>query len=241
MTASGQYGFIEGKVYSALDDQPIPGVLLYTVPATYRVRTDSRGAYCLRVPAANHYEVFTNKPGFRNTSGRIVVQSHRQRRTCDFVLYGSTRPAQGSGSEPADGAHAQPGSAGFSGLVVGTDGVPLSGVRVTSSPASTTAQTDRFGVYFLAIDNPRGTSYRLRFSQGGFRPETAPMIFTPGMVRRCDAFLYRSNQPPRHQISLQSLGLRRGTVLRRPDLRTRHGSARPNRAHRVPAGRPRLG
>ncbi len=236
----GAYGFIEGKVYSALDDRPIPGVLLYTVPASYRVRTSASGAYSLRVPAGNHYEVFTHKPGFRPSTADVVVRGQGQRRSCDLVLYGTTAPPQGSGSERAGGTHGQPGSAGFSGLVVGPDGVPLCGVRITSSPTSRAVSTDRFGVYFLAIDQPRGSHYTLRFSKGGYRPDTAPMLLSPGMVRRCDEILFRSSRPPRHRVSLKSLGLRRGTVITGPDLRTRHGAAQPRTRQRPPSQRPRL-
>ncbi len=236
--AQGQYGFIEGHVYSAADDRPIAGALLFTVPATYQVRTSASGAYTLRVPAGTCYGVFARKAGFRPSETSIVVEAHRARRTCDFVLRGTGQSGQ-SGPERAGGTHGREGSAGFSGLLFGADGEPLERVRVRTSPTSASVYTDRHGVYFLAVERPRGTRYTLRFTKGGYRTETAEMVFSAGLVRRCDALMLRSGEPPRRGVSFASLGLVRGPVMRGPDLRTRHGRARP-RTSVAPRGRPRL-
>lgn len=152
--------------------------------------TDSRGRYSIARIIPDAYTVTVTAAGFVASAGTNIVLDQNESEVLDFSL-------------TSVGAA----TAGLAGLVVDSNGQPISGARVAITGGPVTGRsdiTDATGLYEI-LGLPAGT-YTLRASATGFTPQNRTVSIVVDTTSQLDFFL--------SQEVNQLLGSITGTVTR---------------------------
>jgi protocatechuate 3,4-dioxygenase beta subunit len=132
------------------------------VSSGMRDTTDSRGRYSITRVIPDTYTVSVTAPGFVSSTPTSVILDQDETEVLNVTLSGV-------------GAS----TAGITGLVVDSDGQPITGARVAITGGPVTGRsdtTDVTGLYEI-LNLPAGT-YTLRASATGFNPQTRTVSIT---------------------------------------------------------------
>ena len=151
------YGIFEGIVRDDLTDELLPGANVTISPNDYSMETDGAGRFSILKMKPGSYEVLVEKEGYYSHSQIILINYGE--------LYNLEVRLQ------------QPGT--INGKVTSeTDGSEISGVFVTTTPATQSAVTDANGNYLINDVIP-GT-YQINFTHNNFVPNSITILVTNG-------------------------------------------------------------
>ncbi len=154
-------GDIAGKVLNEFDNSVVSGVTLKIQEKTNTTTSDGSGGYSLKGVEPGTYHLIASKDGFTTSFTDVTVTAGK---SLALNIYISPPIPDGQGK--------------VSGRVVDEDGKPMSGVTITTDPASKSTVTDADGVYRLV---PIASDlYTVKAAKGGYLPgeSTGDLRFT---------------------------------------------------------------
>lgn len=161
-------GSITGVVTRADNGNPLAGASISTVPATATVITNAAGQYTITNVTAGSYQVNVTATGFTPASANVTVTAG-QAAQGNFALTSNT---QGS----------------IAGVVTNSvTSLPLAGVSISTTPATTTVVTNASGQY--QINSVAPGSYRVNASHTGYSAGYVDVTVTAGQQTTGDIAL----------------------------------------------------
>lgn len=166
-TTDHNYGVIAGIVRDSETELPVSKVVLYTVPSTSVVSTNSGGEYTIGSVSTGKYKLYYGKSGYDTLYADISV------------IAGKTTTADLTLTKIDTSTAAKYGS--IKGKITNSNsGAVISGATITTSPALGSITSDSEGVFTIEKILP-GT-YTLTVSKTGFTDKEVEVVVSAGMV-----------------------------------------------------------
>lgn len=170
---TSQIGSISGKVIEDSSGTGLSGATVTTNPPTSAATTGPNGNYLIQNVPSGSYTVTAGKTGYQSASVSVSV-SPGTGASADIVISYNYTTGTITGT-----------------IVEDSSGATVSGVNITTSPATNAATTDQSGSFTLSNVTPG--SYKVEASKYGYRFTTADVMVNAGRITTVNITLSKSN------------------------------------------------